>query len=80
MLDDKFVMGLMAIIGQSTVFYAKHNVGKTLIGLYLLIEKIKTGEIDPADIYYINADDTHKGLVYKLKLAERYGFKCSPLI
>ncbi|WP_155325846.1 hypothetical protein [Desulfosarcina ovata] len=75
MLDDKFVMGQMAILGQATVFYARHNVGKTLIGLHLLIEKIKSGELNPADLYYINADDNHKGLVYKLKLAERWGFK-----
>jgi hypothetical protein len=75
MLDDKFVLDRMAILGQSTAFYAKPSAGKTLLTIWLLIEAIKGGEIDGTDVFYINADDNHKGLVYKLKLAEKYGFK-----
>lgn len=75
MLDDKFILGQMAILGQSTVFYAKPNAGKTLLTIWLLIEAIKTGEIDGEDVFYVNADDNHKGLTYKLKLAERYSFQ-----
>jgi hypothetical protein len=75
MLDDKFILGRMAILGQSTVFYAKPNAGKTLLTIWLLIEAIKSGEIDGKDVFYINADDNHKGLTYKLKLAEKYGFQ-----
>jgi hypothetical protein len=74
MLEDKFILGRMAILGQSTVFYAKPNAGKTLVTIWLLIEAIKKGEIDAKDVFYINADDNHKGLTYKLKLAERHGF------
>jgi len=75
MLDDKFVLGRLAILGQSTVFYAKPNAGKTLMTIWLLIEQIKTGDISGPDVYYINADDNHKGITFKLKLAERHGFK-----
>jgi len=75
MLDDKFILGRMAILGQSTVLYAKPNAGKTLLTVWLLIEAIKSGEINGDDMFYINADDNHKGLTYKLKLAERYGFR-----
>jgi hypothetical protein len=49
-------------------------VGKTLIGLKLLIEAIQDGRIDPRNVYYINADDTYKGIVTKKRLAEEYGF------
>ena len=74
MLDDRFVLGKLAILGQSTVFYAKPNGGKTLLTIWLLIEQIKAGEIAGSDVFYINADDNHKGITFKLKLAERYGF------
>lgn len=74
MLEDKYILGRLAILGQSTVFYAKPNYGKTLIAIYELTSKIENRELNPKDIFYINADDNHKGLVYKLKLAERYGF------
>jgi len=33
MLDDKFILGRMAILGQSTVIYAKPNTGKTLLAI-----------------------------------------------
>lgn len=74
MLEDKFVLGRMAIMGQFTVFYASPNAGKTLIGLKLLTEAINTGEIDGSSVYYINADDNYRGLVQKRGLCEEYGF------
>jgi KaiC/GvpD/RAD55 family RecA-like ATPase len=75
MLDDKYVLGKMALLGQSTVFYAPPNVGKTLITLWLIIQGIKSGEVEGKDIFYINADDNHKGLVHKLELVEEHGFE-----
>ena len=54
MLADVFVLGMMAIMGQFTVFYGGPNAGKTLIGLKLLIEAIQAGKIDPKNVYYIN--------------------------
>ena len=74
MLDDKYILGKLAILGQSTAIYAKPNAGKTLITIWLLIQSIKSGQINPSDVYYINADDNHKGLTYKLTLAEQSGF------
>lgn len=75
MLEDKYVLGRIAILGQITAIYAKPNSGKTLLTIYLLIEAIKSGELDGSSVFYINADDTYKGLVYKTELAERYGFQ-----
>lgn len=75
MLQDKFILGRLAILGQSTIIYAKPNHGKTLLMLWLLIEAIKLEEINPRDVFYINADDNHKGATQKLKLAENHGFR-----
>ncbi len=74
MLEDKFVLGHMAIYGQATVFYAPPNAGKTLLTLKLLIEGIESGDINGENIFYVNADDNYKGLVNKLELAETHGF------
>jgi len=75
MLDEKYVLGKMAILGQSTVFYAPPNAGKTLLTLWMIIEGINSGEINGEDVFYINADDNFKGVVHKLELAERHGFE-----
>ncbi|GJL73136.1 MAG: hypothetical protein NMNS01_23350 [Nitrosomonas sp.] len=75
MLDDKFVLPGIALRGQATTIYAKPNAGKTLLTIYLLIEAIKAGEINGQNVFYINADDNHKGLVQKTKIAEQSGFK-----
>lgn len=75
MLEDKYILGRIAIYGQYTVFYASPNVGKTLLVLWMLIKAIQSGDINGSDVFYINADDDHKGLTYKVALAERYGFQ-----
>lgn len=75
MLEDKHILGKVALLGQATAFYAKPNAGKTLLTIWLTIEAIKSGNLNGDDCFYINADDNHKGLTFKLKLAERYGFK-----
>lgn len=74
MLDDKYVLGKLAILGQATAFYAKPNSGKTLLTIWLLIDAIKNGGINGEDVFYINADDNFNGLVIKLEIAEQYGF------
>tara|TARA_R110002049_G_scaffold162267_1_gene327967 strand:+ start:2161 stop:4248 length:2088 start_codon:yes stop_codon:yes gene_type:complete len=75
MLEDKYILGDLALLGQATAFYAKPNAGKTLLIIWLLIEAIKTGSIKAEDIFYLNCDDNHKGLTCKLGLAEKWGFK-----
>lgn len=74
MLDDKFVMKNIAILGQATAIYAKPNTGKTVLTLYKLKESIQNGSIEGENVFYINADDSYNGLVTKLQLAEKYGF------
>ncbi|MDA8134010.1 MAG: hypothetical protein M0T82_05255 [Desulfobacteraceae bacterium] len=74
MLNDVHVMGRIAIMGQFTLIFAQYNVGKTLMAIYFMIEAINAGLINAADVFYINADDTYKGFVHKLKIAEKWGF------
>ncbi len=74
MLEDKFILGRIALYGQSTIIYAGSNVGKTLIVIFELINAIKSKTIKGEDVFFINADDNHKGLTFKLMLAEQYKF------
>lgn len=74
MLADRFVLDRIAILGQATTIYAKPNTGKTLLVLWMLIDSIKSDRMKGEDVYYINADDDYKGLVFKTGLAEQYGF------
>ncbi|NHN38631.1 hypothetical protein G8764_15080 [Pseudomaricurvus alcaniphilus] len=74
MLNDKYILKDLAILGQWTVFYAGPNTGKTLMTLWLLSESISAGEINGNDVVFANCDDNYKGGVEKLELAERVGF------
>jgi hypothetical protein len=75
MLAARYVLDRIAILGQATTIYAKPNTGKTLLVLWMLIESIKANRISGENVYYINADDDYKGLVYKTSLAEKHGFQ-----
>lgn len=74
MKDDCFILQGIALQGQMTAIYAKHNTGKTLLVMHLLIESAESGKVDGSNVYYINADDHYKGLIEKTKLARDAGF------
>lgn len=74
MLNDVFVLDGVALLGQATVIYAEFNTGKTLLTIAMLIESIKAKRIKGENVFYINADDSYKGLVTKNQIAEQYGF------
>ena len=73
-VEQKPVLGEVALLGQATVWYAAPNTGKTLIALSLLIQSIQRKVIDPAKVFYINVDDSGSGLLQKLRLADEFGF------
>lgn len=75
MLEDKFVLKNIAIMGQWTVIFGAPNSGKTLITNWLLRESIMSGDIDGKMVFYCNADDTHPGLVQKTELARAWGMR-----
>lgn len=64
------LLGDVCLFGEATIWYAKHNVGKTLLMLYLLIEAVLKGRIEGLKVFYINADDSSSGLAEKLELLE----------
>lgn len=73
-VQQVLIFGQLVLLGQAVVMYARPNTGKTLILLYLIIQAVKMGLIDPAKLIYINMDDNSSGLVDKVRLAQEYGF------
>ena len=78
-MEAVFVLHGIALLGQLTALYAPPNTGKTLFTLYLLVQNIKNGLIDPSKVYYLNMDDTINGLLEKLIIAEKNGFHIGSL-
>ncbi|WP_293008138.1 hypothetical protein [Nitrosomonas sp.] len=72
MKDDVFVMDGIALLGQITALYASPNTGKTLLTIKMLIDSVKEGRINGEDIYYINADDTCKGIITKVDIIKSH--------
>ena len=75
MQHDVFVLNGIALRGQLTVIYAKPNTGKTLLTLAMLKDSIVAGKLTGENIFYINADDSYKGAVEKLEIAENFDFE-----
>ena len=75
MLNDVFVLGNVALLGQITAFFASHGTGKTLLTLKMLIDSITAGAIKGEDVFYLNCDDNQRGIITKLELAEKHGFQ-----
>ena len=75
MLDDKFVLDQIAILGQWTNIYAAPNTGKTLLTLTMLRDQIRANVICGEQVFYVNADDTYRGMVEKLEIAESIGLQ-----
>ena len=73
MLADQFVLKGIALMGQWTVIYGAPNSGKTLVTNWLLREAIMSDDIDGEAVFYVNADDTYRGLIQKTELAENWG-------
>lgn len=73
LLDDRFVLNGIALLGQWTTIYASPNTGKTLLTLWLLKQAVLAGEVDGEKVFYVNADDNFRGLVEKAKLFESVG-------
>jgi hypothetical protein len=64
----------LALLGQSTVWNAEPNTGKTAIALWSIIREIQQGTIDPARTFYFNLDDSLLGLIEKTEIAQQHGF------
>jgi len=69
----KPLLGKFVLQGQATMIYAAPNTGKTLVVLKLCLDAIDAGRIAPANLYYVNADDSSEGLASKLRLMQDVG-------
>ncbi len=67
------LLGQVCLSGQSTVWYAPPNSGKTLIGLALTIRAVHEERIHGGNIYYVNADDNSSGIAEKLRVFDELG-------
>lgn len=72
--DEVYVLDKIAISGQATMIFAAPNSGKTLLTLHLITDAITKNRIEPNQVYFINVDDTLKGLLVKVQIAEEFGF------
>jgi hypothetical protein len=71
--DTKPLLGRFVLQGQATMIYAEPNTGKTLVVLKLCLDAMEMGRIDPANLYYVNADDSSAGIAVKLRLLQDVG-------
>jgi hypothetical protein len=67
------LLGNVCLRGQTTVWYAKPNTGKTLICMHELPAAVIEGRLAGEDTYYIAADDNPAGLFEKIELLQPYG-------
>lgn len=71
--EAKPLLANLCLTGQVTIWYAAANTGKTLIALNLLVEAIREKRINPANVFYVNADDSSEGLATKMELMDEVG-------
>lgn len=67
------LLGEICLSGQTTIWYAPPNAGKTLCALRLTHDAITEGRIAAGDVYYFNADDNSLGLAQKLRIMDDLG-------
>ena len=73
MVKAEPLLGSFILKGQMTIIYAEPNTGKTLLMMACVLEAIRSGIIDPANLYYINADDNSEGAFVKGRLLDDVG-------
>jgi len=71
--DATPLLGDMCHRGEATVWYAKHNTGKTLLFLHLAVEAVEQGRLAASDLFFINADDSSSGIAVKLSILDELG-------
>lgn len=72
-VDTTPLLGEFVLLGQATMIYAQPNAGKTLTTIFLILQAIEEGRLDPSILFYINADDSGKGLADKVEILEEVG-------
>lgn len=70
-MDTVPLLGGIIFQGQATIIYAQPNAGKTLTIMRLIQDAIDEERLDPHKLFYINADDSGKGLAEKVEILEQ---------
>lgn len=73
MVKAEPLLGSFILKGHMTIIYAEPNTGKTLLMMACGLEAIRSGRIEPSDLYYINADDNSEGAFVKGRLLDDVG-------
>lgn len=63
----------LAFLGQLFMIYAAPGSGKTMLVLWLIIDAIRLGRVDPESVVYVNADDNRSGADRKAEILAKYG-------
>lgn len=71
--EQRTFLGGLALLGQSTVFFADPNIGKTVTCISSLMKSVQAGDINPEDAFYLNVDDSGAGLADKVAMLKEYG-------
>lgn len=69
-VDTIPLLGGIMFLGQATIIYAPPNAGKTLLVTRFIQDAIEEGRLDPNALFYVNADDSGKGLAIKVEILE----------
>lgn len=69
-VDTIPLLGGIMFLGQATIIYAPPNAGKTLLVTRFIQDAIEEGRLDPNVLFYMNADDSGKGLAEKVEILE----------
>ncbi|MGO2510052.1 MAG: toprim domain-containing protein [Vibrio hibernica] len=73
--NDNWVMDRIALEGQITHLFAQPNSGKTLLTLKMIFNSVQQGRIIGESVFYVNSDDTLRGLTTKAELSAQYGIR-----
>ncbi|APG61991.1 hypothetical protein LPB140_03210 [Sphingorhabdus lutea] len=67
------LLGDLCLKGQTSIWYAAPNTGKTLLALSLTMKAISDRRIEGNKVFYINADDSASGMAQKTRLLDDLG-------
>ena len=67
------LLALLAFVGQLFMIYAAPGSGKTMLVLWLIIDAIRSGRVDPESVVYVNADDNRTGADRKAEILAKHG-------
>ncbi len=73
--EERYLFSDIALVGQSTIFYAPPNTGKTLFIIQQLMKAHQQDNLSNMYVFYINADDSRKGMIDKALILENAGIE-----